>query len=73
MKAPALLTGLRQSPQDMKAVIRPTRNARPILLVGFGGLLFLMALAALDDLRILRSIQTRSDSVRTHSLSATAC
>ena len=35
-----------------------------MLVAGFGGLLILMALAGLDDLRILRSIQTRSDAIR---------
>ena len=43
---------------------RPRRNTRPMLVAGFGGLLILMALAGLDDLRILRSIQTRSDAIR---------
>ncbi|MEP6716077.1 MAG: ATP-binding protein [Terriglobia bacterium] len=40
------------------------RRTRMLLLAGFGGLLLLMAVAALDDIRALRSIQTRSDAVR---------
>ncbi|MDP9169883.1 MAG: MCP four helix bundle domain-containing protein [Acidobacteriota bacterium] len=40
------------------------RRTRMLLLAGFGGLLLLMAIAALDDIRALRSIQTRSDAVR---------
>jgi len=48
----------------MKLPLRPARSARTTLAAGFGGLLLLMALAGLDDLRILRSIQTRSDTIR---------
>src|SRR5581483_12027818 len=40
------------------------RNTRLLLLAGFGGLLLLMALAALDALRIMRSIESRSDVIR---------
>ena len=43
---------------------RSRRNTRPTLFAGFGGLLILMALAGLENIRILRSIQTRSDAVR---------
>ncbi len=39
-------------------------RTRLLLLAGFGGLLLLMALAALDGLRGLQSIQARSDAVR---------
>ena len=42
----------------------PPAGTRTLLLAGFGGLLLLMALAGLDNLRLLRSIQTRSDAVR---------
>jgi signal transduction histidine kinase len=48
----------------MSPEIRPNRNTRPTLFAGFGGLLILMALAGLENIRILRSIQTRSDAVR---------
>jgi signal transduction histidine kinase len=49
----------------MTLLKRRARNTRPVLIAGFGGLLLLMALAGLDDLRLLHSIQTRSDAVRT--------
>jgi hypothetical protein len=39
-------------------------NTRWLLLAGFGGLLLLMALAGLDGVRVLRSIQSRSDAIR---------
>jgi len=45
-------------------VRRSPRNPRLLLFAGFGGLLLLMALAALDDIRQIRSIETRSDAVR---------
>ncbi|HVW84304.1 MAG TPA: ATP-binding protein [Bryobacteraceae bacterium] len=41
-----------------------SRNTRALLLAGFGGLLLLMALAALDALRILQSIERRSNVIR---------
>jgi hypothetical protein len=46
----------------LKARLPP--NSRILLLAGFGGLLLLMLLAALDDIRNIRSIETRSDAVR---------
>ena len=40
------------------------RNTRLLLMIGFGGLLLLMALAGLDAVRVLRSIQNRNDRIR---------
>ncbi len=48
----------------MPLTARLPSNSRILLLAGFGGLLLLMLLAALDDIRNIRSIETRSDAVR---------
>src|SRR3954452_9995256 len=40
------------------------RNTRLLLMVGFGGLLLLMAFAGLDAVRVLHSIQSRNDRIR---------
>jgi len=48
----------------MTSLNHRARGTRPVLLAGFGGLLLLMAVAGFDGLRLLRSIQTRSDAVR---------
>ena len=40
------------------------RNTRLLLTIGFGGLLLLMAYAGLDAVRVLRSIQRRTDEIR---------
>jgi signal transduction histidine kinase len=42
----------------------PTVNSRLVLIVGFGGLLILMAFAGADGLQALQQIQTRNDLIR---------
>src|SRR5579859_4405073 len=44
------------------------RHTRPLLAIGFGGLLLLMAFAGLDTLQVLRSIQTRNHEIRAQFL-----
>ncbi|HZL56516.1 MAG TPA: sensor histidine kinase [Bryobacteraceae bacterium] len=44
--------------------LRPPGNPRLLLFAGFGGLLLLMTLAALDDIRNIHSIETRSNTAR---------
>jgi len=46
-------------------------NSRVVLIIGFGGLLFLMAFAGVDSLQTLRRIQTSSDSIRENFLQRT--
>jgi signal transduction histidine kinase len=46
-------------------------RSRIILAFGFGGLLLLMAFAAIDSVRTLRQIQSRSDELRAEFLSRT--
>ncbi|MDE3196000.1 MAG: MCP four helix bundle domain-containing protein [Acidobacteriota bacterium] len=43
---------------------RSPRNPRLLLFAGFGGLLLLMSLAALDGIRQIRSIESRSNAIR---------
>jgi signal transduction histidine kinase len=40
------------------------RNTRLLLTIGFGGLLLLMAYAGFDAVRVLRSIQSRNETIR---------
>ena len=42
-------------------------------MVGFGGLLLLMAFAGIDSMRVLRSIESRNDAIREDFSTATAC
>ena len=42
----------------------PTVNSRLVLIVGFGGLLILMAFAGADGIQALQQIQTRNDLIR---------
>src|SRR5579863_2851366 len=39
-------------------------NTRLLLMVGFGGLLLLMAFAGIDSMRVLRTIESRNDAIR---------
>src|SRR5579862_1790703 len=39
-------------------------NTRLLLMVGFGGLLLLMAFAGIDSMRVLRAIESRNDAIR---------
>jgi len=41
-----------------------SRNTGLLLTIGFGGLLLLMAVAGLDAVRVLHSIQSRNDEIR---------
>jgi signal transduction histidine kinase len=42
----------------------PGRQTRPLLLLGFGGLLALLAITGLNALSVLQSIQTRNEKIR---------
>ena len=42
----------------------PTADSRLVLIVGFGGLLILMAFAGADGIQALQQIQTRNDMIR---------
>src|SRR5579863_7629565 len=44
-------------------------NTRILLFLGFGGLLLLMAVAAVDAIQILTAIQDRNDTIRREFLS----
>ncbi len=39
-------------------------NTRLLLMVGFGGLLLLMAFAGIDSMRVLRAIESRNEAIR---------
>ncbi len=45
-------------------MLRTDTQTKRLLLIGFGGLLFLLAFTGLDSLSVLRRIQTRSESIR---------
>src|SRR5438128_10465697 len=44
------------------------RNTRLLLTIGFGGLLLLMSYTGIDAVRVLRTIQSRSDQIRAEFL-----
>ena len=46
----------------------PAHSTRMLLISGFGGLLALMAIAGLDAMRILRTIQNRNEGIRAEFL-----
>ncbi len=44
--------------------MNPDRQTRPLLLIGFGGLLLLLAVSGLTALSVLRKIQTQNEHIR---------
>lgn len=48
----------------MASPLTSLRNARPLLIAGFGGLLLLLAFAAVDAMQIVGQIQSRSQEIR---------